>query len=431
MTKILVLDRGESLADQLGELSDQFSEAPKITSCTRIGAVGEILEEEGPFDILVAGPSLGTRSGLARLRIIAEELPEMRLVLAFSRRPDASLRDIVRTGAIDLLQLPVEDAELVEAIERAAALVRAPPEAAPATVVTQDAAPVPAAPDPDRPGIVYTIASATGGCGKTFYATNLAWFLHKWMGKRVCIVDLDLQFGEVSTALRLRPKYTIFDALQREDGSESDLQAHIEEYTVVHDTGVHVLAAPREPSEADRISPPDVTRILEAVRNRFDYVLVDTPPALAETVLAAFDLSDLLYVMATLDLPSVRNMSVFLSTLERLKIDTANLRLVLNKAEDDVGIDIDQVTKLFPQGFESILPYAKEVSRSINLGMPVMAASPEAEISRLMAGGMKLVLPGDVQTAGRRGHRTEANRPGPVLPQVTTRTHVTGRRSPT
>ncbi|WP_436795750.1 AAA family ATPase [Actinospongicola halichondriae] len=402
MTKILVLDRGDGLAEQIRGLSDQFSESPKITACTRIGAVGEMLEEEGPFDLLVAGPSLGTRSGLARLRIIAEELPEMRMVLAFSRRPDASLRDIVRTGAIDLLQLPVEDSDLVESLERAAALVPEAP--APVIVEHQVAAASTATtavevPEPvqDRPGIVYTIASATGGCGKTFYATNLAWFLHKWMGKKVCIVDLDLQFGEVSTALRLRPKYTIFDALQREDADESDLTAHIEEYTVVHDTGVHVLAAPREPSEADRISPPDVTRILEAVRNRFDYVLVDTPPALAETVLVAFDLSDLLYVMATLDLPSVRNMSVFLSTLERLKIDTGDLRLILNKAEEDIGIDIDQVTKLFPQGFESVLPYAKEVSRSINLGMPVMAASPEAEISRLMAQGMKLVLPDALQ----------------------------------
>ena len=158
-----------------------------------------------------------------------------------------------------------------------------------------------------------------------------------------------------------------------------------------------MLAAPREPSEADRINPPDVTRILEAVRNSFDYVIVDTPPALAETVLAAFDLSDMLYVMCTLDLPSVRNMSVFLGTLERLKVPTDNVRLVLNKAESDVGIDIEQVTKLFPQGFESVLPYAKEVSRSINLGMPVMAASPTAEISTLMAGGMKLVLPEDLQ----------------------------------
>jgi len=396
VSKILVLDRADTLAEQIRSLSDQFDEAPKITSCTRIGAVGEVLEEDGPFDVLVAGPSLGTRSGLARLRIISEELPDMRIVLAFSRRPDASLRDIVRTGAVDLLQLPVEDGDMVESLQRAAALAHRAPEP---VVVEVAAAAEPERQDhlPKRPGIVYTIASATGGCGKTFYATNLAWFLHKWTGKSVCIVDLDLQFGEVSTALRLRPKYTIFDALQREDADESDLQAHIEEYTVVHDTGVHVLAAPREPSEADRISPPDVTRIIEAVRNRFDFVLVDTPPALAETVLAAFDLSDLLYVMATLDLPSVRNMSVFLSTLERLRIDTANLRLVLNKAEDDVGIDIDQVTKLFPQGFESVLPYAKEVSRSINLGMPVMAASPDAEISRLMAGGMKNVLPEPLQ----------------------------------
>lgn len=397
MSKILVLDRGDTLAEQIRGLSDQFDEAPKITSCTRVGAVGEVLEEDGPFDVLVAGPSLGTRSGLARLRIISEELPDMRMVLAFSRRPDASLRDIVRTGAIDLLQLPVEDSEMVEALERAASLARQAPE--PVAAIDAVTAPEPESLEPrgNRPGIVYTIASATGGCGKTFYATNLAWFLHKWTGRSVCILDLDLQFGEVSTALRLRPKYTIFDALQREDADEADLQAHIEEYMVVHDTGVHVLAAPREPSEADRITPPDVTRILDAVRNRFDYVLVDTPPALAETVLAAFDLSDRLYVMATLDLPSVRNMSVFLSTLERLRIQTDNIRLVLNKAEDDVGIDIDQVTKLFPQGFESILPYAKEVSRSINLGMPVMAASPDAEISRLMAGGMKLVLPEALQ----------------------------------
>jgi pilus assembly protein CpaE len=393
--KILVLERGESLAEQLRAAADDLSPRPEIVSCSRVGSVGEVLESEGPFDVLVAGPSLGTRSGLARLRLIREELPGMSLVLAFSRRPDASLRDIVRTGAVDLLQLPVEDKELAEALARGIDLASTAPVVAPVVEVAH--APSADSPTSDGPGIVYTIASATGGCGKTFYATNLAFFLVRYTGKRVCIVDLDLQFGEVSTALRLRPKYTIFDALQREDTDEADLQAHIEEYTVQHETGVSVLSAPREPSEADRITPPDVTRILEAVRNRFDYIVVDTPPALAETVLAAFDLSDMLYCMATLDLPSVRNMSVFLGTLERLKVPTDNVRLILNKAESDVGIDIDQVTKLFPQGFESVLPYAKEVSRSINLGMPVMAASPNAEISSLMAGGMKLLLAPDVQ----------------------------------
>jgi pilus assembly protein CpaE len=395
--KILVLDRGEELAQQIQHIADDLRPRPEVVPCTRLGSVGELLETEGPFDVLVAGPSLGTRSGLQRLGLIREELPGMSVVLAFSRRPDGSLREIVRAGAIDLLQLPVDDKELVESLERAVELAQSAlpvvaPEAAPV------AAPAPLAPGARQPGRVFTISSATGGCGKTFFATNIAYFLVRYTGKRACIVDLDLQFGEVVTAMRLRPKYTIFDALQREDTDEDDLRAHIEEYTVAHETGVHVLAAPREPSEADRITPPDVTRIIEAVRKQFDFVVVDTPPQLNESVLAAFDLSDMLYVMATLDLPSVRNMSVFLSTLERLKISTENVKLILNKAESDVGIDIEQVTKLFPQGFQSVLPYAKEVSRSINLGMPVMAASPQAEISRLMTSGLRPLLPPEAQS---------------------------------
>jgi pilus assembly protein CpaE len=392
--KILVLDRSELLADQVKASVADLDVVPEVVACARLGNAGEILEADGPFDVLVAGPSLGTRSGLTRLRLIREDLPSMSVVLAFSRRPDASLRDIVSTGAIDLLQLPVEDKELAEAIQRGIELAE---QARPVATAAPAVHAVPAT--ADGPGTVFTIASATGGCGKTFYATNLAYFLTRYTQKRVCIVDLDLQFGEVSTAMRLRPKYTIFDALQRDDTDESDLQSHIEEYTVTHETGVSVLAAPREPSEADRITPPDITKVLEAVRQRFDYVIVDTPPALAETVLVAFDMSDMLYVMATLDLPSVRNMSVFLSTLDRLKVPTDHVRLILNKAETDVGIDVEQVTKLFPQGFESVLPYAKEVSRSINLGMPVMAASPTAEISVLMSHGMKLLLPEEQQAS--------------------------------
>jgi pilus assembly protein CpaE len=390
--KILVLDRGEELLHQVKRLAADLRPAPDVVSCERMTAVAEVLDQEGPFDVLVAGPSLGTRSGLARLALIHEDLPATSLVLAFSRRPDSSLRELVRAGAIDLLQLPVDDRELSDALTRGLAMAR---QAEPVAIAAEQDRPAGAldTPDASGPGRVFTISSATGGCGKTFFATNLAYFLARYTGKRVCIVDLDLQFGEVVTALRLRPRFTIFDVLQRDNTDEDTLTAHIEEYTVAHETGVSVLAAPRDPSEADRISPPDVTRILSAVRTRFDYIVVDTPPQLSENVLAAFDLSDQLYVMATLDLPSVRNMSVFLSTLERLKVSSDGVKLILNKAESDVGIDIEQVTKLFPQGFETVLPYAKEVSRSINLGMPVMAASPQSEVSRLMTSGMASLLP--------------------------------------
>jgi pilus assembly protein CpaE len=338
---------------------------------------------------MIAGPSLASKAALTRMQSLHDESPAMSLLLAFDKRPDAALRDIVRTGALDLLQLPVSDRMLHDALERAVAVSRPRVSSAPA---------VTSAAGHGKQGAVFTVASATGGCGKTFYSTNLAYFLHQHTGKRTCIIDLDLQFGEVSTALRLRPRYTISDALAREEQDDSDLEAHIQEYVVAHDSGVYVLPAPKDPSDADRIHPTDVTRVIEAARAKFDYVVVDTPAALTEIVLAAFDLSDQLYVLATMDLPSVRNMGVFLNTLDKLKIPSDNVKLIMNKAERDVGIDIDQITKLFPQGFASVLPYAREVSKSVNVGTPILAFNPNSEVSKRMAAGMASLLPEGMQS---------------------------------
>ena len=383
--KILVLEKDESLAQQVRGVAAELRPRPEVVACDRATAVEEAVNADGPFDVLIAGPSLSTKNGLSALQAIHDETPATSLVLAFNKRPDATLREIIRTGAMDLLQLPVADRNLHDAVERAVALSRTRPTETGTTVHST----APAA----NLGTVFTVSSATGGCGKTFYATNLAYYLHQYTGKRTCIVDLDLQFGEVSTALRLRPRFTISDALSREDIDEVDLAAHIDEYVVGHDSGVMVLPAPKDPSDADRIHPADVQRIIEAARKKFDYVIVDTPAALTEIVLAAFDMSNQLYVMATLDLPSVRHMGVFLNTLEKLKIPSDNIKLILNKAERDVGLDVDQVTRLFPQGFTSVLPYAKEVTKSVNVGTPVLAFAPTSDVSRRMAAGMSPLLP--------------------------------------
>lgn len=383
--KILVLDKDESLADQVRGVASELRPRPEVVACDRPTNVEDVLNANGPFDVLIAGPSLSNKTGLSALQAIHDETPATALVLAFAKRPDATLREIIRTGAIDLLQLPVADRNLHDAVERAISMSRSHPTEPAATVHTT--APV------GNLGTVFTVSSATGGCGKTFYATNLAYYLHQYTGKRTVIIDLDLQFGEVSTALRLRPRFTISDLLSREDIDEVDLAAHIDDYVVTHDSGVMVLPAPKDPSDADRIHPVDVQRVIEAARKKFEYVIVDTPAALTEIVLAAFDLSNQLYVMATLDLPSVRHMGVFLNTLEKLKISSDNVKLILNKAERDVGLDVDQVTRLFPQGFTSVLPYAKEVTKSVNVGTPVLAFTPQADVSRRMAAGMSPLLP--------------------------------------
>jgi len=418
--RILVLEKGPELAQQVREVAAGIRPRPEVVGSDRLATAEEVVASQGPFDVVVAGPALATKAGFARLVDIHDAAPNMSVVLAFAARPELALRDIVRVGALDAVQLPVVDRSLAATLERALATGRArTPSAAPAAPWRGG-----------RAGTVFTVASATGGCGKTFYATNLAYFLHTHTQRRTCLIDLDLQFGEVSTALRLRPEQTIAEALSRDDDSGPDdgggpLADHIDEYLSRHETGVHVLAAPKDPSDADRIHPTDVTRVIEAVRSRFEYVIVDTPAALTEIVLAAFDLSDHLYVMGTLDLPSVRNMSLFLSTLDKLKIPSDDVRLILNKAEADVGISVDEVASLFEKGFSSVLPYSREVSKSVNLGSPILASRPSSEVSLRLAAGLVGLLP---ESARHRATAASApaGRPGFLARMFRPILHPTG-----
>ena len=391
--KILVLERAADLADTIREAAEAIDPSVEVVTCQRVGAVSDVLHQQGPFTVLFAGPSLASRSGLRRLAALHEDCPATSIVLAFTDRPDASLREIVQAGADDILRLPFDHDELGIALERALDIggrrqAGATPKTQPGVI------PLPVTPQVPTQAKVFTVSSATGGCGKTFMATNMALFLARHTGKRVVLVDLDLQFGEVSTALRLRPNYTIYDALHRDgDDADFDFGEHLDEFLVTHEGGFGVLAAPKDPAEADRIGPADVTRILDVLRGHCDYLVVDTPAALTEIVLAAFDVSEHLFSLATVDLPSVRNLGVFLQTLDKLRIPSDNISLILNKAERDVGLDIGQITRLFPQGFKAILPYAREVSRSINMGMPVLASDPTAEVSRKLAACLLEYLP--------------------------------------
>jgi pilus assembly protein CpaE len=382
--RLLVVDEGP-LADQVRALAASLNgDRPVVRSCEDVDDAADLVEREGPFDVVVAGPAAVRASQLAALGALHEEHPTTMLVLAPDRGRRLAARDLVRTGAIDLVPVPAGPDELAEALRRAVRVARRASAEAPERDASGGAG---------VPTTVVTVASASGGCGKTFLAANLACFFARHLGKRACVIDLDLQFGELATALRLRPRYSISDLLAALHAGEAEVD--VEEFLVRHETGLWVLNAPKDPSEADRIPAHEVGRVIELVRERFDLVVIDTPAALNEVVLASFDRSDLLYVVATLDLPSVRNLGMFLQTLERLRIPSDDILLVLNKAERDVGIDVEQVTKLFPQGFSAILPYAREVSRSINLGMPVLAAHPAAEVSaRLFAAFTKLVPEG-------------------------------------
>lgn len=390
-SRILVFDSRGDLADRVREAAKALDPHPEVVGCSRTRALGDFLTDRH-FDVLVAGPGLDSPTGWERLRIIREEVPGMAVVLGLPAGATPDPHDLVRAGAVEVLDLPLDLDAAGPVLERALGI------AARLRPIVDLTEPAEGADGPALPRRVITVASASGGCGKTFLATNLAWFLHRHGGRRVCIIDLDLQFGEVASALRLRPHSTILDLVQAADGPE-EMATIVEEHCEVHETGISVLAAPRDPTEAQGLSARDIGRVIDAARRRYDDVIIDTPPALADTVVAALKRSDELLVLATLDVPSVRNLHVLLGTLERLDVDREGVRLLLNKADADAGIEVTQVLKLFPQGFDGTFPYSREVQRSLNGGRPVMDQSPDAEISRRLGEALRRLLPPAAQEA--------------------------------
>jgi MinD-like ATPase involved in chromosome partitioning or flagellar assembly len=223
--------------------------------------------------------------------------------------------------------------------------------------------------------------------------TNAATFLARATGGPVVLVDLDLQFGEVSTALRLRPELTITDALAAE-AAGADLSEILDEYLLSHPDGFKVLAAPTRPAEADSVTPGDVTRLLDVLRARRAWVVVDTHEGFSDVSAAALEATDHVFAVATPDRPSLLNLERFLAALERLGMAAGAISVVLNKAEAGNGFDRDDMAAHLGRPFDAVVPYSRHALRSTNVGVPLLAGQPKSPIARLLATALSAVLPG-------------------------------------
>jgi pilus assembly protein CpaE len=374
--RILVVDRGGELAARLRRAA--AATRAVVKACPDTGRA-EALLGRGRWDVIVAGPSLMHRTGLRRLAALHGRHPWVSVVLALHERPRADLAEIVQVGACDLLPLHADDAELSRSLLRAARITRRR-----IGMATEGAG-------PGRRGRVVMVASASGGCGKTFLATNAAEFLTRAGDQPVVLVDLDLQFGEVSTALRLRRELTITDLLAAEAGGY-ELDDILDDYLLRHPDGFSVLPAPRLPAEADAVTPGDVTRLLDVLRGRGAWVVLDMHEGLGDVFAAALDVTDHVFVVATPDRPSLVNLGRYLRVLRQLGVADRNLSVILNKAEDGLGLDALDMAAELGRRFEAVLPYSRDVARSINTGVPLIVAKPRSGIAAQLASLLSMVL---------------------------------------
>ncbi|HEX5351315.1 MAG TPA: AAA family ATPase, partial [Trichococcus sp.] len=275
-------------------------------------------------------------------------------------------------GAKDVLIKPVDPEKLMNAIYRIHQL--------------RERMPIAKADAPQKKirkselGQVYTVFSTKGGVGKTFVSINLAASLAKNPEKRVVLVDLDLDFGNAALALNLYPKFSITDVIDDIRHMDSDL---IESYLTPHESGIKILPANLQANMNDFINAEHIRVILESLRESFDYVVVDMPGRLVETIMPALALADHLLVITTPELSSVRNIKVLLATLKDLNFPQSKIRIVLNK--EDIRGEIkrnDVETTLNKKVDATIGLDYKRVLSSLNRGVPLVFEYPKNSLSK-------------------------------------------------
>ena len=389
MSRVVVIDPTGGLVATIESLLHRERDL-EVQGVESLDDAWPLLSTEG---VLVAGPTLANKRGVEALQAVHRRNIATRIVLAFDRRPGASMPEVVAVGA-DALVDPGDAADLRAGLDRA---LRASRELVPLASLSQE---------PEHRSTVLTVTSATGGCGKTFAATSLAAAMASWAGVRVALVDLDLQFGEIAASLGIRSRRGWSDLV---GVAPDDLEEFLGDALISLPNGIDVLCAPIDPVHADAIGGQHVGAVLDALRRTHDVVLCDTATGLTEATLAALDRSDEIVIMSLLDVASIRNLRSLDQTLDRLDVSTTIRRMVLNKDRAGVGLTAEEVERVLDRSFVAKIPYDDSVVQSMNHGRPVVLDHPADSVLAPLVDLIVAVAP-EARRAELTAHRPDLSK---------------------
>ena len=231
-------------------------------------------------------------------------------------------------------------------------------------------------------GVVITFFSTASSVGKTLISVNMASELAR-QGYRVCLVDYDLQFGDVANYLHIQVERSVKDVLETMNSRpDVPLQDCLTQYRYGM-ISFDVVPAPEFLDEAYNISADDCRRLIEKLRLLYDYVIIDTTSMFSVLNLAMLDLSTIVTFLGVVDfIPTIKNMKIGNDTLRTLNYDTNKIRLVLNRSDAKTRISMEDVEQLLGGGFYHILPNDfKAASESIVTGIPLVLGGSDSVLA--------------------------------------------------
>lgn len=364
---LLVVDQDDDFVASAKELFDgSLPVARTLEEASQTVSSGDVR-------MLLIGPSYSSDAAMDEIRQLHNQDPSLVLMLVAEEVTADLLRKGMRAGVSDVLESPLDEEKIEAAIEQFAhdVLRRKSTAAAAAPPRVEDGE--------KQQGRIITISSAKGGSGKTVLATNLALVLNRFPGTKVCLVDADLQFGDVCLVLQLEPRFTMVNAAHELHHLDGEL---LDSLLTEHPSGLKVLAAPLEPAFADDITTAGLMQMLDVLKENFDYVIVDTAAMLDELILSLIEKSDDVLMLVDMDLPSVKNAKLALETLRLLKFSTSNVQLVMNRSNSKAKLETKEIEGALKMEIAAAIPSDAVVAASVNEGRPVVETDPKSKVAK-------------------------------------------------
>ena len=290
------------------------------------------------------------------------------------------MRRAMLAGARDFLTKPPVVDELTAAIRRAGKMAR--DEKQKGTPISQGGIPgaAPMAGSAASYGKIILVYSPKGGTGSTTVAINLGMTLQS-EETPVALIDGNLEFGDLAVFLNLQGKLNVVDLASRAEELDPEI---VEEVMIDHHaSGVKILACPTRPEYAESVNGEQFGKVLEYLRRMYSYIVIDAASSLTDVTLAALDAADLILLITTQDIPSIKNARLFLDLVDVLKINRRRVVFIMNKFDKRIGITADKISESFKQDILAVIPSDERVViPSVTRGVPFMLGDRSKPITR-------------------------------------------------
>jgi pilus assembly protein CpaE len=323
-------------------------------------------------DVVLMDINMPDMDGIAATERLSSQVPSAAVVMMSVQGEADYLRRSMLAGAREFLVKPFSSDELTASIRQ----VYAREKEKVGRVFIQ---PSRAAEQPEL-GTVVAVFSPKGGVGRTTIAVNLAVSAAAELNKKAVLVDGSFQFGDVAVLLNLNPKdKSMYELIPEIEAGETE---SIDTYTVSHSSGIKVILAPPSPEMADVITPAGVKHVVEALRARYELVVVDCSAWFNDSTLGILDMADVILTVLTLEITSIKNIRLFLEVAEKLGYEN-KIRLVLNRADTTLGIRVADVEHSIGRKVDNtIVSDGRAVVYALNRGVPFVLSNREAQVSQ-------------------------------------------------